>query len=193
MTGIPPDRPDPPDPLDPPDPVDPPEPPEPADPPAPPGPTEPPIPACRSSRRTWNRSSRRNPWPTPGPRTASRLLVQAVGQLPPEDRDRVYAWLLRTGFRSQRAGVPGPLARRLGWELGHQQQVQTQTREWGQAVVAELVRGSSSPAQQMVPVRFSADQHARLRAWCGEHGFSMATVIRGLVDRFLESQQPERG
>ena len=71
--------------------------------------------------------------------------------------------------------------------------VQTQTREWGQAVVAELVRGSSSPAQQMVPVRFSADQHARLRAWCGEHGFSMATVIRGLVDRFLESQQPERG
>jgi hypothetical protein len=60
-------------------------------------------------------------------------------------------------------------------------------------VVAELVRGSSSPAQQMVPVRFSADQHARLRAWCAEHGFSMATVIRGLVDRFLESQQPERG
>jgi hypothetical protein len=44
----------------------------------------------------------------------------------------------------------------------------------------------------MVPVRFSADQHARLRAWCTEHGFSMATVIRGLVDRFLASQQPER-
>ncbi len=70
---------------------------------------------------------------------------------------------------------------------------QTQTREWGAAVVSELVRGSSSPAQQMVPVRFSAEQHARLRTWCGEHGFSMATVIRGLVDRFLESQQPERG
>ena len=97
------------------------------------------------------------------------------------------------GSGRQWAGVPGPLARRLGWELGRQQRVQTQTREWGQAVVAELVRGSSSPAQQMVPVRFSADQHARLRAWCGEHGFSMATVIRGLVDRFLESQQPERG
>jgi hypothetical protein len=124
---------------------------------------------------------------------ASRLLVEAVGQLPPADRDRVYAWLLRTGFRSAPTAVPGPLARRLGWELGRQQGVQTQTREWGAAVVAELVRGSSSSAQQMVPVRFSADQHARLRAWCGEHGFSMATVIRGLVDRFLESQQPERG
>jgi hypothetical protein len=124
---------------------------------------------------------------------ASRLLVQAVGQLPPADRDRVYAWLLRTGFRSSPAGVPGPLARRVGWELGRRQQVQTQTREWGEAVVAELVRGSSAPPQQMVPVRFSAGQHARLRAWCSEHGFSMATVIRGLVDRFLESQQPERG
>ena len=124
---------------------------------------------------------------------ASRLLVQAVGQLPEADRDRVYAWLLRTGLRPSRTGAPGQLARRLGWSLGVQARTHEQTREWGAAVVSELVRGSSSPAQQMVPVRFSAEQHARLRAWCGEHGFSMATVIRGLVDRFLESQQPERG
>ena len=127
---------------------------------------------------------------------ASRLLVQAVGQLPEPDRERVYAWLLRTGLRPSSAGIPGPVARRVGWELGRPtvtSRSSTQTREWGAAVVAELVRGSSSPAQQMVPVRFSADQHARLRAWCAEHGFSMATVIRGLVDRFLESQQPERG
>ena len=92
----------------------------------------------------------------------------------------------------RQAGTPGPLARRLGWAIGAEARSHTQTREWGAAVVAELVRGSSSPAQQMVPVRFSADQHARLRAWSAEHGFSMATVIRGLVNRFLESQQPER-
>jgi hypothetical protein len=191
MTGIPPDRPDPPDPPDPPGPGEPPEPPRPADPPAPPGPTEPPIPAGTLEQDDLEPFV--PPEPTADAADASRLLVQAVGQLPPADRDRVYAWLLRTGFRSSQAGVPGPVARRLGWELGRQQGVQTQTREWGEAVVAELVRGSSSPPQQMVPVRFSADQHARLRAWCGEHGFSMATVIRGLVDRFLESQQPERG
>ena len=63
----------------------------------------------------------------------------------------------------------------------------------GAAVVRDMFRGQPGSAQQMVPVRFSADQHARLRAWCGEHGFSMATVIRGLVDRFLDSQQPEIG
>ncbi len=206
MTGIPPERPDPPGPADPPDPVDPPEPPEPADPPdpvdppqptepaappAPPGPTEPPVPAGTLEPDDLELFV---PPESPADATdASRLLVEAVGQLPPADRDRVYAWLLRTGFRSPPTAVPDPLARRLGWELGRQQGVRTQTREWGAAVVAELVRGSSSSAQQMVPVRFSADQHARLRAWCGEHGFSMATVIRGLVDRFLESQQPERG
>jgi hypothetical protein len=42
----------------------------------------------------------------------------------------------------------------------------------------------------MVPVRFSSEQHAQLRQWCSEHGFSMATVIRGLVARFLEGQHP---
>jgi len=46
-------------------------------------------------------------------------------------------------------------------------------------------------AQQMVPVRFPADQHAKLRDWCAEHGFSMATVIRGLVAKFLDDQLPQ--
>ena len=139
------------------------------------------------------------PFITPGPPAdaeaidASRLLVQAVAELPAADRDRVYAWLLRSGLRASSPGTPGPVARGLGWSLAAQAGVQAQTRDWGATVLADLVRGSSSPPQQMVPVRFSADQHARLRAWCTAHGFSMATVIRGLVDRFLESQQPERG
>jgi hypothetical protein len=43
----------------------------------------------------------------------------------------------------------------------------------------------------VVPVRFPADQHAKLRDWCSQHGFSMATVIRGLVGKFLEEQLAE--
>jgi hypothetical protein len=53
-------------------------------------------------------------------------------------------------------------------------------------------RRVASVYQQVVPVRFTAEQHAQLREWCAEHGFSMATVIRGLVARFLEGQLPER-
>jgi hypothetical protein len=49
---------------------------------------------------------------------------------------------------------------------------------------------AQASGQQMVPVRFSSEQHTQLRQWCSEHGFSMATVIRGLVARFLEGQLP---
>jgi hypothetical protein len=35
------------------------------------------------------------------------------------------------------------------------------------------------------------NKHARLKAWSAEHGFSMATVVRGLVENFLNSQTTE--
>jgi DNA-binding CsgD family transcriptional regulator len=44
-------------------------------------------------------------------------------------------------------------------------------------------------AQQMVPVRFPEAQHQRLKTWCTTHGFSMAVVVRGLVERFLDEQE----
>jgi hypothetical protein len=133
------------------------------------------------------------PAATPGPELgtdAVELLVRAVGQLHPADRDRVFAWLLRRD-----AGAPAPAgpflmapegaARRIAWAFNTELRTQTPAQE-------DLVRGLRGPsaAQQMVPVRFSTDQHAQLREWCAEHGFSMATVIRGLVARFLEGQLP---
>jgi len=122
---------------------------------------------------------------------AARLLVRALAQLPDADRDRVYTWLLSTSLPSE-AGVTGPLRRRIAWAVQAEapRAQQQDFAESGADLVRNLFRSPASSAQQMVPVRFSAEQHARLRAWCTEHGFSMATVIRGLVDRFLDSQQP---
>jgi ParG len=110
--------------------------------------------------------------------------VRAISSLPPADRDRVYLWLLRqqqitvphaewiAQLRAPVAGLPrGPL------------------RE-GRAATGALRQAGVASGQQMVPVRFSSEQHAQLRRWCAEHGFSMATVIRGLVTRFLEGQSP---
>lgn len=105
------------------------------------------------------------------------LLVQAVNRLPADDRDQVFAWLLRVGWRSY-----GPSAGMLRWS-------RSEDRAALYRIFAEAKPASA--AQQMVPVRFPADQHARLRGWCAEHGFSMATVIRGLVIRFLDEQVPE--
>jgi ParG len=125
---------------------------------------------------------------------AAGLLVHALDQLPSADRDKVYTWLLGTSLQLQ-PGLVGPLSGQLTRAMRTDVPA-SQQQDFAEAE-AELVRGlfrsSGSAAQQMVPVRFSAAQHARLRAWCTEHGFSMATVIRGLVDRFLDGQQAAAG
>jgi predicted DNA-binding protein len=41
----------------------------------------------------------------------------------------------------------------------------------------------------MLPVRLPPELHERLRAWSTEQGFSMASVVRGLVERFLDQQE----
>ena len=121
---------------------------------------------------------------------AAGLLVHALGQLPPADRDKVYIWLLGTSVQ-----LPPGLASQLGGQFTRAARPATQQdfTDAGAEVVHNLFRSPGPGAQQVVPVRFSAEQHARLRAWCTEHGFSMATVIRGLVDRFLDGQQAAAG
>jgi len=49
-------------------------------------------------------------------------------------------------------------------------------------------RKASGGPPSLLPVRLPADQLERLRSWCADHGFSMAVVIRGLVERFLDDQ-----
>ena len=114
------------------------------------------------------------------------LLVQAVGTLQPEDRDAVLAWLLRRDTRRINVAAIG--------QPGFARVREVQMGVVGDFLTAQVPGAGRPPhgAQQVVPVRFPTEQHAQLREWCAEHGFSMATVIRGLVARFLEMQLPER-
>jgi hypothetical protein len=116
------------------------------------------------------------------------LLVHAVGTLPDEQRDLVLAWLIRQrplGYGQEALGGLTETRRMLAGE---------QLARSAFDPVLEPILGTGSmraagaTGQQVVPVRFPAEQHAQLREWCAEHGFSMATVIRGLVTRFLEGQ-----
>ena len=123
--------------------------------------------------------------PEPEQAEVVRLLVKAVATLPDAERDQVYAWFLDRGITGSRPGTfagPGPLPRQLREMSATLLSLQT----------AGGLPGAQPAGQQVVPVRFAADQHAALRTWCSEHGFSMATVIRGLVARFLEGQLPAR-
>jgi DNA-binding CsgD family transcriptional regulator len=49
--------------------------------------------------------------------------------------------------------------------------------------------GASGPLRTL-PVRFPEQQYQRLKAWCEEHKFPMAVVVRGVVERFLDERRP---
>jgi hypothetical protein len=46
---------------------------------------------------------------------------------------------------------------------------------------------------RVLPVRLPVTDYERLRAFSREHGFSMAVIIRTLVERFLDGQVPRAG
>jgi hypothetical protein len=43
---------------------------------------------------------------------------------------------------------------------------------------------------KVLPVRLPTGDYERLRAWSKQHDFSMAVIVRTLVERFLNSQPP---
>jgi hypothetical protein len=95
----------------------------------------------------------------PGP---PERLAELLETLPPKERQEITAWLLERN--------PGGLAHPfLG--LRH--------------LASVLPAGEGT---QLVTLRLPTDRHSQLRDWCAEHGFTMAAVVRGLVERFLEEQ-----
>ena len=99
------------------------------------------------------------------PRTdPPQKLAELLETLSPEDRTEITAWLLSR----QHAPAWPMLSGRLRGFTG------------------QLPVGEDS---QLVTIRLPADRHAALRAWCTGHEFTMAAVVRGLVERFLEQQE----
>ena len=87
-------------------------------------------------------------------------LARLLETLEPAERQEIVAWLLAT----PRWGGGSSLRREIA--------------SW-------LPSGEGS---QLVTIRLPMEQHERLRTWCGEHNFTMAAVVRGLVERFLDEQ-----
>jgi hypothetical protein len=117
----------------------------------------------------------------PGP---AERLAELLETAPPEARREITAWLLRTREPAA-AGTPWPLI-----------PLPSHGRDPHERL-AGLLHGIAGnlPAtvdSQVVTIRLPAPRHAALRDWCNEHGFSMAAVVRGLVERFLEEQAASR-
>jgi len=105
------------------------------------------------------------------------LLLKAVGTLDPEERDEVLAELLASG-----AALTA--TQRL-MEVHHVADPATRTVALRDELSATL--GAAGGEVKMLPVRLPTADYERLRAFSREHGFSMAVIIRTLVERFLDN------
>jgi len=106
-------------------------------------------------------------------RDVADLVLKALDSLTAEERRQVLSALVEAAIAPAAATHPvrsqePPVLSPEGW-FGYP-------------------RKSSGGPPSVLPVRLPADQLERLRSWCADHGFSMAVVIRGLVERFLDDQ-----
>jgi hypothetical protein len=115
-----------------------------------------------------------------------QLLLHAVDAMPAQDRERILVWLLDRSFSASElpgmAGMSAAVRRELV------ESMPALMSSGGEALLTRTVAGARRGEHQVVPIRLPTEQHAALREWCSAHGFSMATVVRGLVERFLEEQ-----
>ena len=116
--------------------------------------------------------------------SAAGRLAELLESASPEDRKAITAWLLER---------PGPVVNgidvvRIGdVPIGARNRVGS---AWFSGDRVERLRGALAPGEesQLVTLRLPQERHAQLRSWCTEHDFSMAAVIRGLVEQFLENR-----
>jgi hypothetical protein len=104
---------------------------------------------------------------------ALKTLARLLDTLPADERHEIIALLL-----DRRSTAP----------------TRTVLGQFVEAPPLSTLRGafasglSGGEEHQLVTIRMPSDLHAQLRSWCSEHSFTMAAVIRGLVERFLEGQ-----
>ncbi|HEY5197346.1 MAG TPA: hypothetical protein VIJ51_10015 [Solirubrobacteraceae bacterium] len=106
----------------------------------------------------------------------ARLLLKAVETLEPEERAAVLESLVGLALAPTDPAGFAPI-------LGPAQARQV-------AFTARMGGAPPAAGQRMFPVRLPERDHGRLKAWCDGHNFSMAVVVRGLIERFLDQQEP---
>jgi hypothetical protein len=138
------------------------------------------------------------------------LLLKAMDGLSREEQAELLGGLFgRPGHgdpepeRTTAIGA-GPLARRGVVPDAVAFPLNVDLRAWGAPILADLraVQAAAVPSTgsesslKVLPVRLPTSDYERLRAWSRSHDFSMAVIVRTLVERFLDDQEepaPSRG
>jgi hypothetical protein len=112
-----------------------------------------------------------------------RLLLKALGGLPVEEQGALLAALF-----TRSASAPGlELLVGLGPDSPVLADVVGAAHELRSTRRAQA--SGQEPELKVLPVRLPAADYERLRAWSKEHDFSMAVIVRTLVERFLDGQE----
>jgi hypothetical protein len=124
-----------------------------------------------------------------------RLLVKAVRSLPQDEQDTVLTELLGalgTQMLAARPDQPSgqPAQGDPAWASLASMAVKRLSLGWeaGEPLSAFSPQLRAGGPWQTVPTRLSVEQYERLKQWCQANGFTMAVVLRGLVERFLDEQ-----
>lgn len=124
----------------------------------------------------------------------ARLMLKAVRSLPEKEQDVVLEHLFEVGSPPLGAATfsDDPMPQDLRERLQREHAARMKERVVGALRLEGSIEMGGGPGRnfQMIPVRLSEAQHRLLKEWCAEHGFPMAVVVRGLVERFLEDQAP---
>jgi hypothetical protein len=122
----------------------------------------------------------------------TELLLKAVRGLPEQEQDEVLAGLLTAKVTSGPTGrtVAARWIRPLGTRgRGPVPAMPPDVRALDDVMVTQLALDTDAELR-VLPVRLPVTDYERLRAFSREHGFSMAVIIRTLLERFLEGQEP---
>lgn len=116
-----------------------------------------------------------------------QLLVKALNGLPPEEQGELLGELLgrQTILRPQAVadGLP-PYPGSASITVAALRMIEG-LRGHGDTLTAQP--GQEAP-MKVLPVRLPSTDYDRLRAWSRSHDFSMAVIVRTLVERFLDGQ-----
>jgi len=112
----------------------------------------------------------------------TRLVLKAIQALPEDEQRAVLEYFVERGI----GGTQSPV---LGRFIGPAQSswAPAEHRLWPALATLFTAQKSMGPEQITIPVRLSEAQHQRLKHWSAEHNFPMAVVVRGLIERFLDS------
>ena len=125
-----------------------------------------------------------------------QLLLKALNGLSAEEQGQLLVQLLE---RSTAGGlsvgapavVPVNLDAPLGWAAGLESTALAEVFATAQVLRAPRRSGAAGePELKVLPVRLPVADYERLRDFSRTHEFSMAVVVRTLVERFLDGQQP---